>query len=348
MSKRIQVVGIGNAIVDVIASVEESFLAENGVEKGIMQLIDTARAVELYGRMGPAREVSGGSAANTVAGLAALGARTAYVGKVKDDQLGAIFAHDLRAQGAGYATPLAPRDHPAETGRCMVLVSPDGERSMNTYLGVSEFLGPDDIDEAEMAGAEWIFLEGYRFDGPDSHAAFAKAIRAAKGGGGKVAITLSDPFCVERHRDAFLAMIRADVDLLVANEHELCSLYLTDDLETAMARAEAEVPVTACTVGARGAHVLASGDAGACPGDEGGGGGCDGGRRSLRFGVPARDRAGARLADLRADGVPRRGRGDQPYRRAPRGRPAGAVCGGGAGVKGACRKRSWLGPSASF
>ena len=132
-----------------------------------MQLIDTARAVELYGRMGPAREISGGSAANTIAGLAALGARTAYVGKVKDDQLGAIFAHDLRAQGADYATPLAPKDHPHETGRCMVLVSPDGERSMNTYLGVSEFLAPADIDEAEMAAAEWIFLEGYRFDGPD-------------------------------------------------------------------------------------------------------------------------------------------------------------------------------------
>ena len=260
MSKPVQVIGIGNAIVDVIASIEERFLDENGVEKGIMQLIDTARAVELYGRMGPAREVSGGSAANTIAGLAALGARTAYVGKVKDDQLGAIFAHDLRAQGAGYATPLAPRDHAAETGRCMVLVTPDGERSMNTYLGVSEFLAPEDVDEAEMAGAEWIFLEGYRFDGPDSQAAFGKAIRATKSNGGKVAITLSDPFCVERHRDAFLAMIRADVDLLVANEHELCSLYLTEDLAVAMGRAEAEVQVTACTVGERGAHVLAGGE----------------------------------------------------------------------------------------
>ena len=259
MSKPIQVLGIGNAIVDVIAPVEDAFLAENGVQKGIMQLIDTARAVELYGRMGPAREVSGGSAANTIAGLAALEARTAYVGKVKDDQLGAIFAHDLRAQGAGYATPPAPREHPAETGRCMVLVSPDGERSMNTYLGVSEFLGPSDIDEEEVAGAEWIFLEGYRFDGPESHAAFAKAIRAAKGAGGKVAITLSDPFCVERHRDAFLAMIRADVDLLVANEHELTALYETGDLETAMTRAEAEVPATACTLGAKGAFVLADG-----------------------------------------------------------------------------------------
>jgi sugar/nucleoside kinase (ribokinase family) len=259
LSKPIQVVGIGNAIVDVIAPVEDSFLAENAVEKGIMQLIDTDRAVTLYGRMGPAREISGGSAANTIAGLAALGASTAYVGKVKDDQLGAIFAHDLRAQGADFDTPLAPADHAAATGRSMILVSPDGERSMNTYLGVSEFLGPDDIDEGQMAAAEWIFLEGYRFDGPDSHAAFAKAIRASKAAGGKVAITLSDPFCVERHRDAFLAMIRSDVDLLVANEHELKSLYLTDDLDAAMTRAEADVAATACTVGARGAHVLAEG-----------------------------------------------------------------------------------------
>src|SRR5207342_3636437 len=153
-TKAFQVVGVGNALVDVISHVGDSFLAANGVEKGIMQLIDTARAVELYGHMGTAREISGGSAANTVAGIAALGGRTAYVGKVKDDQLGAIFAHDLRAQGADYATPLAPRSHPAETGRCMVLVTTDGERSMNTYLGVSEFLAPADIDTEQMAAAE--------------------------------------------------------------------------------------------------------------------------------------------------------------------------------------------------
>ncbi len=257
MTKPLQVVGIGNALVDVIASVEDEFLGRMKVKRGIMQLIDTPRAVELYAAMGSAREISGGSAANTIAGLAALGARTAYVGKVKDDQLGAIFSHDIRALGAGFDTPFAPRGAEAETGRCLVLVSPDGERSMNTYLGVSEHLGPGDIDPEAMAAAEWIFLEGYRFDGPDSHAAFAKAIRAAKAAGGKVAITLSDPFCVERHREAFLAMIRADVDLLMANEHELKSLYLQENLETAIARARAEVPVVACTVGARGAHLIA-------------------------------------------------------------------------------------------
>lgn len=257
--KPLQVVGIGNALVDVLAETTDDGLAALGVEKGIMQLIDTARAVDLYGHMGPAREISGGSAANTIAGLAALGTRTAYVGKVKDDQLGRIFAHDLRAQGAVYDTPLAPAGQDLETGRCMVLVTPDGERSMSTYLGVSEFLAPADIDEAQMAEADWIFLEGYRFDGPDSIAAFEKAVRATKGAGGRVAITLSDPFCVERHRDDFLRLIRADVDLLVANEHELQSLYQTADLESAMARAEAEIPITACTVGARGAHVLAGG-----------------------------------------------------------------------------------------
>ena len=259
MTKAYQVVGIGNALVDVISHIDDAFLAENGVERGIMQLIDRDRAVHLYGHMGPAREVSGGSAANTIAGIAALGGRTAYVGKVKDDQLGAIFTHDLRAQGADYATPLAPPSHRHETGRCMILVTPDGERSMNTDLGVSEFLAPEDIDEAQVAAAEWIFLEGYRYDGPDSIAAFEKAVRATKRAGGKVAITLSDPFCVERHRDEFLRMIRADVDLLVANEHELQSLYLTASLEDAMARAEAEVPLTACTVGPKGAHILGGG-----------------------------------------------------------------------------------------
>ncbi|GIX13727.1 MAG: adenosine kinase [Paracoccaceae bacterium] len=258
--KDFQVVGIGNALVDILSHVEDAFLAENGVEKGVMTLIDTARAAQLYDRMGPAREVSGGSAANTIAGLAALGARTAYVGKVRDDQLGAIFAHDIRAQGAHFATPPAPGDHPAETGRCLVMVTPDGERSMNTYLGVSELLAPADIDPALMARAEWIYLEGYRFDGPDSQEAFARAIAACKGAGGHVSITLSDPFCVERHRDAFLAMIRADVDLLFANEHELKALYRTDDLDVALRAVRADAALCACTVGPRGAIIVSGED----------------------------------------------------------------------------------------
>ncbi|WP_136685073.1 adenosine kinase [Falsirhodobacter xinxiangensis] len=255
--KKFQVVGIGNAMVDVLARADEAFLAAHGIEKGIMQLIDMPRAVELYAHIGPAREISGGSAANTIAGIAHLGGRTAYVGKVKDDQLGAIFAHDLRAQGAVYETPLATGGE--ETGRCIVLVTPDGERSMNTYLGWSEFLTPGDIDESMMAESEWIYLEGYRFDGPDSHAAFAKAIAACKTAGGRVSVTLSDPFCVGRHRDAFRAMIRDHVDLLFANRAELLSLYETDDFAAALKAASNDVAIVACTESEKGAHVLAEG-----------------------------------------------------------------------------------------
>ena len=258
--KKFQVVGIGNAMVDVLARAEDSFLAEAGIGKGIMQLIDMERAVELYGKIGPAREVSGGSAANTIAGIAHLGGRTAYVGKVKDDQLGAIFAHDLRAQGAVYETAFAPKDAVDETGRCLIIVTPDGERSMNTYLGVTEFLTSDDIDVDQMAEAEWIYLEGYRFDGPESHAAFAKAIAACKAAGGRVSLTLSDPFCVSRHRNAFREMIKADVDLLFCNRAEMLSMYETDDFDAAMAEAAAEIAIVACTDSANGAYILSGGE----------------------------------------------------------------------------------------
>lgn len=257
--KKYQVVGIGNAMVDVLARAEDAFLEQAGIGKGIMQLIDMDRAVSLYASVGPAKEISGGSAANTIAGIAHLGGRTAYVGKVKDDQLGAIFAHDLRAQGADYATAMAPKTEEAETGRCIVIVTPDGERSMNTYLGVTEFLSPDDIDEAQMAQAEWIYLEGYRFDGPDSHAAFAKAIEACKGAGGRVSITLSDPFCIARHRDAFANMIRDHVDLLFCNRAEILSMYQTEDFEDALTRAASDVAIVACTHSEHGVHILSDG-----------------------------------------------------------------------------------------
>ncbi|QUS36620.1 adenosine kinase [Falsirhodobacter algicola] len=256
--KTYQVVGIGNAMVDVLASASEEFLTEHGIGKGVMQLIDKGRAVDLYAHVGPSREISGGSAANTISGIAQLGGRTAYVGKVKDDQLGAIFAHDLRAQGATYETPMAGTSE-QETGRCIVCVTSDGERSMSTYLGVSEFLGPDDIDEGMMAAAEWIYLEGYRFDGPASHEAFAKAIRACKSAGGKVSITLSDPFCVERHRDAFRRLLSEEADLLFANRAELLSMYQTDDFQAALTAAAADVAIVACTEGENGAHVLSDG-----------------------------------------------------------------------------------------
>ena len=260
MSKKFQVVGIGNAMVDVLSHCADDFLTSHGIEKGIMQLIDMERAVALYGETGPATEMSGGSAANTIAGMAHLGGRTAYVGKVKDDQLGAIFAHDLRAQGAVYETPLAPRDAEAETGRCIILVTPDGERSMNTYLGVTEHLAPSDIDEAQVADAEWIFLEGYRFDGPESHEAFAKAITACKGAGGRVSITLSDPFCINRHRKDFATMLRDDVDLLFANRAEIETMYEgAGSFDAALNAAAAEVETVVCTEGGEGCHVLNAG-----------------------------------------------------------------------------------------
>ena len=260
MAKKYQIVGIGNAMVDVLSNCSDAFLARAGVEKGIMQLTDMARALELYAQVGPAKEISGGSAANTIAAAAQLGGRVAYVGKIKDDQLGAIFAHDMRAQGVVYETTLGPRDSEAETGCCIVLVTPDGERSLNTYLGWSEFLGPGDIDVGMMAQAEWVFLEGYRFDGPESHEAFSKAIAATKGAGGKVAITLSDAFCIERHREAFGRLLREDADLLFANRIEIMSMYQTDDFEAALAGAAREVEVVACTDGADGAHVLSGAD----------------------------------------------------------------------------------------
>jgi len=259
MKKKFQVVGIGNAMVDILGHVEDSFLTDNGVQKGIMQLIDMDRAVELYGHMGPALEVSGGSAANTIAGIAALGGRTAYVGKVRDDQLGGIFAHDLRTQGAVYETPLAPLTAGHETGRCMVLVTPDGERSLNTYLGVSEHLAPSDIDDHMMAQAQWLYLEGYRFDGPESKAAFAKAITAAEANGGKISLTLSDPFCVERHRADFKDMIRDHIDLLFCNVHEMQAMYPADTLEASMDLAALEIEIVVCTASEHGAYVLTGG-----------------------------------------------------------------------------------------
>lgn len=236
MTKPYHVVGIGNALVDVLAHTEEDFLDSHGVQKGIMQLIDMERAVHLYEKVGPAQEISGGSAANTIAGIAHLGGRTAYVGKVKDDQLGAIFAHDLRAQGADYDTPKAPKETGAETGRCIVLVTPDGERSMNTYLGACVELGPEDIEEDKVAGSRVTFFEGYLWDPPRAKDAIRKASEIAHANGREMSMTLSDPFCVDRYRDEFLDLMRSGtVDIVFANEDEAKSLYQTADFETAIA-----------------------------------------------------------------------------------------------------------------
>src|SRR6202021_2515409 len=220
---RYDVLGIGNAIVDVIARTEEDFLLKQGMNKGTMALIDEPRAQAIYDAMGPAIETSGGSAANTIVGLASLGSRAAFIGKVKDDELGRAFSHDIRAAGVAFATPPAA-DGPS-TGRCYVLVTPDGERTMNTFLGAAQDLHPRDIDPDMVAGAAITYLEGYLWDPPHAKEAFLKAAAAAHEAKRLVALTLSDAFCVDRWRDEFLALLRAStVDLLFANEGELQSL----------------------------------------------------------------------------------------------------------------------------
>src|ERR1043165_4130042 len=227
------VLGIGNAIVDVIARAEDDFLIKHGMNKGTMALIDEPRAEAIYASMGPAIEVSGGSGANTIAGVASFGARAAFIGKVKDDDLGRAFAHDIRASGVAFDTPPAA-DGPS-TGRCYVVVTPDGERTMNTYLGAAQDLHPADIDEAAVAAAAVTYLEGYLWDPPHAKEAFVKAAGIAHKAGRKVALTLSDAFCVDRYRDEFLKLIRkGTVDIVFANEHELHSLYETADFDTAV------------------------------------------------------------------------------------------------------------------
>src|SRR5216684_5528441 len=227
------VLGIGNAIVDVIARADDDFLMRHAMRKGTMTLIVEDQAEHIYETMGPAVEVSGGSAANTIAGVASLGARAAFVGKVKDDELGRVFAHDIRAAGVSYDTP--PASTGPSTARCYVLVTPDGERTMNTYLGAAQDLHPNDIDADAVAAAQIVYLEGYLWDPPHAKEAFLKAAKIAHGAGRDVALTLSDAFCVDRYRAEFLDLIRAGtVDLVFANERELHSLYETADFDTAV------------------------------------------------------------------------------------------------------------------
>ncbi|MEM7745590.1 MAG: adenosine kinase [Pseudomonadota bacterium] len=254
MSDRLDVVAIGNAIVDVLARVEDPFLSENAVEKGIMTLIDQDRALGLYDAMPPAEEVSGGSAANTAAGVGALGCKAGFIGRVKDDQLGQIFAHDIRALGVHYAGPITPDG--AETSRCLVLVSPDGERSMSTFLGASTQLVADDIDTDLLGRTDWLYLEGYLFDTPEAKAAYARAIWATKRGGGKTSITLSDPFCVDRHRDDFRLLIKGEIDLLFANQAELLSLYEVSDLDSALDMVAQDVDAAAVTLSDQGSVIV--------------------------------------------------------------------------------------------
>ena len=249
------VLAIGNAIVDVIARAEDDFLVALGMHKGAMTLIDEARARSIYDAMGPAVEISGGSAANTAAGVASLGGRAAFIGKVKDDELGRVFAHDIRAAGVAFSSPPA-LDGPA-TARCYILVTPDGERTLNTYLGAAQNLGRADIDTATVAAAAITYLEGYLWDPRDAKEAFLKAAASAHAARRLVALTLSDAFCVDRWRDEFLQLVRGrTVDLLLANESELRSLYQTADFDTALAALRADAKLAVVTRSEKGCVVV--------------------------------------------------------------------------------------------
>ncbi len=255
----IDVIAIGNAIVDVMAPCEEALIEELGMTRGGMTLVDTARAELLYDRMGPAREISGGSAANTLAGLAALGAKCAFIGQVAEDQLGAVFAHDIRAAGIAFDT--APRAAEPPTARCLIFVSADGQRTMNTFLGASQFLPAAALDLSVIADAKVLYLEGYLWDPEEPRAAMRSAIEAAHGAGRKVAFTLSDAFVIDRHGAEFRSMIEAgQIDILFANEHELAALTGTDDFEHGLAALAPKLAVLAVTRGEHGAVAIAGGE----------------------------------------------------------------------------------------
>ena len=252
------VLGIGNAIFDVLVQTDEAFLISHGMTKGGMALIDENSAAAIYRDMGPATEMSGGSAANTIVGVANLGARAAYVGKVRDDQIGRLYSHDIRAAGVAFETRPAA-DGPA-TGCSYILVTPDGERTMNTYLGAAQELMPDDIDAAQVAASSIVYLEGYLWDPKSAKEAFVKAATIAHGAGRQVALTLSDSFCVDRYRDEFLDLMRErTVDLVFANEAELHSLYQTSDFESALKQLRPDTKLGVVTRSEKGC-VVASAD----------------------------------------------------------------------------------------
>jgi sugar/nucleoside kinase (ribokinase family) len=248
------VLGLGNAIVDVIGEAEDRALDRLELAKGTMTLIDAARMVALYQGMGPAVEMSGGSCANTMAALASLGARAAYVGKVQNDQLGEVFRHDIRAAGVDFHTPPLLGGPP--TARCLVFVTRDAQRTMATYLGACVELSPEDVDEAQVAGAKIVYLEGYLWDRPGAKEACLKAADLAHRHGRRVALTLSDPFCVDRWRAEFADLIARHVDILIANEAEICSLYGANELQEAAERVRAEVRIAALTCSADGSLLV--------------------------------------------------------------------------------------------
>jgi sugar/nucleoside kinase (ribokinase family) len=254
MTSAFDVLGIGNAIVDVISRADEAFLGQHGLVKGSMMLIDEARAETLYAAMGPGIEVSGGSCGNTMAGIASFGGKGAYIGKVRDDQLGAVFGHDLQATGVSFETPRANAG-PA-TARCLILVTPDAQRTMNTYLGACTGLGPADIDAARVGAAQVTYVEGYLWDAPAAKQAVLKAFDAAHAAGRLVSITLSDSFCVDRYRDEFRDLLRNKVDILFGNESEIKSLYQVETFEEAMAATRQEAKIAVLTRSQKGSVVL--------------------------------------------------------------------------------------------
>ncbi len=249
------VVGIGNAIVDVLAQTEDAFLEENGLTKGAMTIINTETAENLYSKMGSAMEVSGGSAANTIAGLAALGGQGAFVGKIQGDQLGDVFSHDIRAIGVHFETQSGRTRTP--TARSFIFVTPDAERTMQTYLGACVELGPDDIDPELISKSAVTYLEGYLWDPPSAKEAFLKAAKAAEAAGRKVSLSLSDPFCVDRHRDEFVDLINNHVDILFANEDEIKSLYQVESFNEALQHVRGHCDVAALTRSEKGSVVVA-------------------------------------------------------------------------------------------
>lgn len=252
------VVGIGNAIVDVIARSEEDFLVAHGLHKGGMALIDESKSSALYEAMGSATIMSGGSAANTMVGIASLGGKAAFIGKVRDDEPGHAFRHDINAAGVHF--PTAPAKSGASTARCLVLVTPDGERTMSTYLGACVGLGPEDVDEKLIADAQILYFEGYLWDPPRAKEAFRKGAAAARKAGRKTALTLSDSFCVDRYRDEFLDLIRNGlVDILFANESELHALYQTADFDTAIGALKKERTLAFVTRSAAGCVIVDNG-----------------------------------------------------------------------------------------
>jgi sugar/nucleoside kinase (ribokinase family) len=256
--RTLDVVGIGNAIVDVLSEADDRFLDKHGLAKGVMTLIDAERGESLYAAMSGRVECSGGSAANTMVGIASLGGAAAYIGKVHDDTLGHLFARDIRAAGVDFRTPPSAAGPPS--GRCLVLVTPDAQRTMQTYLGASATLAPDDLDEEAIASAAVTYLEGYLWDPPPAKEAFLAAAAIAHGAGRQVALTLSDAFCVERHRSEFRELLGSHVDILLANEDEILSLYETEDFDGALNSLRSDCRTGAVTRGAQGSAVVVGGN----------------------------------------------------------------------------------------